>query len=426
LSRLVRQASEPSAYWRTYLARACERFGLVRPVRLLCSASAVTPMLIGWIKPVILLPASMFSGFTPQQIELIIAHELGHIRRWDYLANLFQVVIETVLFYHPVVHWISRDVRNARESCCDDLVLSVANGNPLTYARALANLEELRHDLNLIAPALGAGGGVLLTRIRRIVGVAEMLDPLPRSNAWPLLLAAAAVVCLAWRPQHVASELSVALSAAPAQTLAMVSGNPRLAAAAVSNVPMPSSIPTIVPMTASPNAQAAAEDTTSAPALVHIARPRVNIGAASHLDRVHDLAVATPVATRIADIAEPVSVPLSPPPSAVDAKPSPLHVVAPAYPSRAMAAGIEGNVELEFAVGADGRVRDVRVVHAQPDREFDAAAKAALAAWRFPASQSSDRYTQTFTFTLHARAADDSGATCQQLTGSLICRRPGE
>ena len=164
-------------------------------------------MLIGLIKPVILLPLSMLSGFSPHQIELIIAHELGHVRRWDYLANLVQVVIETVLFYHPVVHWISRDVRNARENCCDDLVLNLAKGNPIAYARALADLEELRHDLDVVAPALAASGGVLLARIRRIVGV-EGHDPLPRNNTWPVLLVAAAVVCLVVRPQHAVPDLT--------------------------------------------------------------------------------------------------------------------------------------------------------------------------------------------------------------------------
>src|SRR5579859_2152016 len=121
IQRLVKTATAPGAEWQQRLTRMCARFGLKRPVRLLVSAKVATPMLVGWFKPVVLLPLSMLSGFTPHQIELIIAHELGHVRRWDYLANLFQVIVETVLFYHPAVHWISRDVRNARESCCDDL-----------------------------------------------------------------------------------------------------------------------------------------------------------------------------------------------------------------------------------------------------------------------------------------------------------------
>jgi len=93
------------------LAQMSRRFGLRRPVRLLASAKVATPMLIGWIKPVILLPLSMPQRFFRPPDRTHHAHELGHVRRWDYLANLVQVVIEVVLFYHPVVHWISRDVR---------------------------------------------------------------------------------------------------------------------------------------------------------------------------------------------------------------------------------------------------------------------------------------------------------------------------
>ena len=73
----------------------------------------------------------------------MIAHELGHVRRWDYAVNLLQIALESVLFYHPVVHWISRDVRHEREACCDDLVLRLG-ADPVDYAHTLASLEDLR------------------------------------------------------------------------------------------------------------------------------------------------------------------------------------------------------------------------------------------------------------------------------------------
>ena len=127
LSWLVRNATIPLADCASVLARLRTRFGIRRQVRLLGSMGIDTPMLVGWLRPVILLPISMLSGFTPQQVEMIIAHELGHIRRWDYVVNLLQVVIETVLFYHPVVHWISREIRDARESCCDDGMFALSS-----------------------------------------------------------------------------------------------------------------------------------------------------------------------------------------------------------------------------------------------------------------------------------------------------------
>lgn len=420
LARLLRQASAPPAMWGARLARLRERFGLRRPVRLLCSARAVTPLLVGWIKPVILLPASMLSGFEPQQIELIIAHELGHVLRRDYLANLFQVVVETVLFYHPVVHWISRDVRNAREECCDDLVLNLAKGNPLTYARALTGLEELRLELDLAAPALGAGGGVLLARVRRIVGVAQTLEPLPRSPGWPLLLAVVAMVCLAWRP-HVVPKLDTALASVPAQALAVVSGNLHLmqtpaavsvaASARQPDAPTPTAPKVVQPTTAVP---VPAERVRIERSRVGIAVPALLVPVGNIVAHVPSIPVATAAVTneKIVD--------------AAIAAVAPLRVVAPIYPSRAMEAGIQGNVEMAFGVDATGAVRDIRVVHAQPTGVFEAAAKAALLQWHFPAAQASAGLTQNFAFTLRSDAAHTASVPCQLLTGSNICRRAEE
>ena len=421
LARLVRHAAIPLPQWEAKLTQMCQRFGLWRPVRLLASAKVDTPMLIGWIKPVILLPLGMLSGFSTHQIELIIAHELGHVRRWDYLANLMQVVIETVLFYHPVVHWISRDVRNARENCCDDLVLSLAKGNPIVYARALADLEGLRHDLDVVAPALGATGGVLLARIRRIVG-AEGRDPLPRNNAWPILLAVAAIVCLALRPQHSLPDLTVpdliqrdlkhdlaaTLTNASAQSLAIISGNLQLAS---SPHPPP-------PIVAAPLAAELAE--APAPVLMKIARPHIDKLAIVANAQVHDIAPsrALPLIAALPDAADRVQV-------AASELPARVHVVPPTYPQRAMSARIQGNVELQYSIAADGSVRDVRVLHAQPDGVFDAAAQAALSQWRFEPSAHVDagaRYTQNFAFTLAANSAAKS--KCQQIIGSLVCRHP--
>ena len=92
-----------------------------------------------------LLPASALAGLSPQQLEAILAHELAHIRRHDYLVNLLQTLVETLLFYHPAVWWLSRRIRIERENCCDDLAVSLC-GDPVAYAKALADLEELRAD----------------------------------------------------------------------------------------------------------------------------------------------------------------------------------------------------------------------------------------------------------------------------------------
>jgi beta-lactamase regulating signal transducer with metallopeptidase domain/capsule polysaccharide export protein KpsE/RkpR len=146
------------------------RLGVSRPVRLLKSALVEVPTVIGWLRPVILLPAATLTGLTPGQLETILAHELAHLRRADYVVNVFQCLVETLMFYHPVVWWISGCIREERENCCDDLVIRVC-GDRLGYARALATLEGLRAELP--EWAFAASGGSLLNRIRRLVGLAN-------------------------------------------------------------------------------------------------------------------------------------------------------------------------------------------------------------------------------------------------------------
>jgi beta-lactamase regulating signal transducer with metallopeptidase domain len=157
----------PEEKWEQALRRLRRQLGVTCPVRLLESAIVKVPMVIGWLGPVILLPASALTGLTPQQVEAIIAHELAHIRRHDYLINLLQAVVETLLFYHPAVWWVSRQIRQEREHCCDDLAVAVC-GEPLTYARALLEMEQLRATGRRLAVA--ANGGLLMNRIQRLVG----------------------------------------------------------------------------------------------------------------------------------------------------------------------------------------------------------------------------------------------------------------
>lgn len=414
IQRLVKTASVPGAEWQQRLARMCARFGLSRPVRLLVSAKVATPMLVGWFKPVVLLPLSMLSGFTPHQIELIIAHELGHVRRWDYLANLFQVIVETVLFYHPAVHWISRDVRNARESCCDDLVLSLADGSPLAYARALADLEELRHDMDVVAPALGASGGVLLARIRRIVGV-EGHDPLPRTATWPLLLVLAAMLTFAVRPRDSMPDLLTALSRLPVEGLAVIGGTPKLTVAPYQAPRATLGRPSLE---LQPDALDPADGTLAAPVDLRIAleRPRIDAGAAPSRS-VRDVIAGKLAAPSLAPVA-----------AAEESAHAPLRtaMVSPVYPARASLAGVEGNVELQYAIDASGRPTDIRVLQSQPEGVFDSAAIAALAQWRFERpSGSGGSYMQNFAFTLHNKPANTppNNQKCTQTIGSLICRQ---
>ena len=155
-----------SARWQHTAQTLARQLHIRRPVRLLESASVAVPTVIGWLRPVVLMPASALAGLSPEQLQAILAHELAHIRRHDYLVNLLQTLVETLLFYHPAVWWLSRRIRAEREHCCDDLAVSLC-GDPYTYARALADLEGLRAPS--VPLALAATGGSLLGRVRRLV-----------------------------------------------------------------------------------------------------------------------------------------------------------------------------------------------------------------------------------------------------------------
>jgi beta-lactamase regulating signal transducer with metallopeptidase domain len=144
------------------------RLGIGRAVALLESTAISVPMVVGWLQPVVLVPASALTGLSLRQLAAILAHELAHVRRHDYLVNLLQTAVETLLFYHPAVWWVSAQVRRERENCCDDLAVGVC-GDRLDYARALADLEGLRVPASPLV--LAASGGSLVERIRRLVGV---------------------------------------------------------------------------------------------------------------------------------------------------------------------------------------------------------------------------------------------------------------
>jgi beta-lactamase regulating signal transducer with metallopeptidase domain len=154
-----------------------------KPVLLLESALVKVPTVIGWVKPVILIPPSALIGLSPQQFELILTHELAHIRRHDYLVNLFQTIIETLLFYHPAVWWASVQIRNERENACDDLAVSLSS-DPVVYARTLIEMERLRKAVPSLAMA--ADGGSLTGRIHRLMGV-EMPDSKRFAGIWAVL-----------------------------------------------------------------------------------------------------------------------------------------------------------------------------------------------------------------------------------------------
>ncbi|MBX0290853.1 hypothetical protein K3G63_10410 [Hymenobacter sp. HSC-4F20] len=173
VQRLRRYRVQPLGQeWQERLATLAARAGVHHPIELLESALVRVPVVVGHLRPMVLLPLGTVTGLSTTYLEAILAHELAHVQRRDYLMNLLQSVAETLFFYHPAVWFITACLRTERENCCDDAATAMVGGNPLTVARALAALAELSaapEPVNQFAmSALGPDGSVL-GRIRRLV-----------------------------------------------------------------------------------------------------------------------------------------------------------------------------------------------------------------------------------------------------------------
>ena len=153
--------------WAGRLRELARRLEVSRPVRLLESAAISAPLVLGWLRPVILMPVGLVTSLSPGEVDAILAHELAHLCRHDYLVNLAQRLIEALLFYHPAVWWVSERIRVERENCCDDLA-ALAVGDGRVVARALVALAE--RNVGIPALALAADGGALGERVRRLLG----------------------------------------------------------------------------------------------------------------------------------------------------------------------------------------------------------------------------------------------------------------
>lgn len=213
--RLVRRdTSAVPPGWEQVVRELGARMGIRRAVRLRQTARAMSPVIVGCVRPVILVPVCAFTGLTPEQLRAVLAHELAHVRRYDYWVNLVQTGIECLLFYHPCVWWLSGRLRAEREFCCDDTAVRVS-GSTLCYVRALSALDEMRDaDLSL---AMASNGGSLMTRISRLVGA--------RSNRPRRTLGWLAPAMLAMTLTASASALALRLPADVRQERAMQHGD---------------------------------------------------------------------------------------------------------------------------------------------------------------------------------------------------------
>ena len=187
--------------WQRQRARLCSLLGVSRTVQLLESCFVDAPIVMGHLRPVILMPIGLLASLPASQVEAILLHELAHVRRHDYLVNLVQRFVEGLFFYHPAVWWISSVIRAERENCCDDVAVAV-NGDVHGYASALAVLEVSRHSSSDPETAMAARGGSVVMRIQRLLYPKRAAGWAP-FVATVLLMATGAIVLPGWQQQVV-------------------------------------------------------------------------------------------------------------------------------------------------------------------------------------------------------------------------------
>ena len=203
-------------YWQRRLSVMARRFGIARHVRLGVADLLDSPITAGCWRPIVLVPASLITGMAPDLLEALLAHELAHIKRRDYLVNLIQSAVEIVLFYHPSVWALSRRIRIEREQIADDLAVAML-GQPRMLAKALSELDKFQFDTTQLAHA--AHGGNLMSRIKRLLR--PDVEPVGWKMAVPLigLVAASAVFYVHAAPRPPAAvvvPVAPAAAAAPA------------------------------------------------------------------------------------------------------------------------------------------------------------------------------------------------------------------
>lgn len=474
LTRLRRSADRAAAeHLRPLLDRIGQQLRIVRQVQLAVSSRINSPVVIGWIKPLILLPPAVVVGLPARQLEMVLAHELAHIRRYDHFINLFQTIVETLLFYHPVVLWVSRRIRIERENACDDLAVEVTD-NRLAYVEMLATLEKLRQPAPRLVLAIH--DGQILSRIRRLV---EQGRPgrqygltLP-SLVLATLLATAVGIGLMPEPSD---NLDV-LETAPA-TLAASEPEPAMSAPEPVQVPDEVQIATVADQPSPEPASSAAPASVAEPSPEEVAPPTEPEPAPtrSESDPVESLASAEPVAldtpavdtiqpSTAADAAAPVADTPNEPgnqpaaEAAIERDPAPdrrlalatipetinlessadtrravepepdritggdlLRRIEPTYPLRARHRQANGTVEVEFLVTQSGQVSEIEVIRERPrGMGFASAASNAVAKWQFePFRKGEEPIERKVRIEIDFGLASDED--CRDLLGSRIPR----
>lgn len=208
IQRLQINARPISGQWSEQMQAYADRLGIRRSVRLMESDWVTSPLTVGVIQPVILMPIGLVNGLTTDQVACILAHELAHIQRYDFAVNILQSVVEVALFFNPAVWWISKNIREERELCCDDIAVALTE-NKYQLAYTLAKLEEWRMEIPSLAMSFNAPESKVIARIQRLIGEEPKANVL--TKGWlSVLLITAFFVLAAFRTSPILERQAVA------------------------------------------------------------------------------------------------------------------------------------------------------------------------------------------------------------------------
>ena len=421
--------------WERRLRTLSRQIGVTHTVTLVESAMVSVPTVIGWLKPIILIPSSALLGLNQRQLELVIAHELAHIARFDYLVNYFLLATETLFFYHPVIYLIGRGIRDEREQCCDDLVVSRCGGH-YEYVTALSDLETLRSQHLLSEPLsnLAATGGNLLHRVQRIVKGSA-----PASNGLHIATIALSLTALIggtllFKPGAqkalVGASLKTPLTTydlidlppaprvAPLETVVKAPTALRRAGTALRSVVLIGAPPSPLRLQVDPQTEPSTDHVkaslrvvpslTAQPTLAHVEHSLDSLNAyqperagPTHA-MMSELDLESPMLESLSDLRRDASRALAVGKSpytivAPDADDSDYVVsnvvheeggalikrIEPRYPSRARKRGHTDTVQIEFLVTDAGEVSDIVVVSSNSRPSFERAVVQAVRKWRY-------------------------------------------
>lgn len=286
--RRLRASADPAIpdAVRASFDRIAAALGLRRNLDLAVSNSVSGPLTVGFLRATVLLPLSAITALGPEELEVVLAHELAHVRRADFLWNLVQTFAETVFFFHPAVWWIGSCLRSERELCCDDMALQVCP-NPVVYASALFHLEEQRARQPHLAMALdGNGSGhSLRMRILRILGEPVMQISRGPSRAFSISVALAGLLLLVFPSTQVLASLH------PAHAAVSTHPAPKLVVAPVLHVSAVTAVEPVVAVEAKPQPVASPEPAitvqeSSEADKPHAGTPATSTSGTSYIDRM--------------------------------------------------------------------------------------------------------------------------------------------